>query len=415
MAKSEERSSHTEFRMTAQTMYGLEKVLAEELLRLGAKDVETHNRAVLFTGDLGFLYKANLCLRTAIRVLVPLRTFTVRNEQDVYAGVKDIEWEEHMAVSDTFAVACTLNSDRFNHSQFLALRAKDAVVDRFRDRTGKRPTVDPEHALLRIRLFITGDQCTVLLDSSGDALHKRGYRDLTNLAPLNEVLAAGMILLTGWDRMSNFVDPMCGSGTLLIEAALIAANIPPGAYRKGFGFQRWKNYDAGLWQKIHDGAMERITGNSPVILGGELSKNVVRKALTNIAIADLKDEIEVKNLAFEDLPAPEGRGILIINPPYGERMDEDADINGLYKMIGDTLKKNWAGYDAWVITPNMEAAKHIKLTPRPKIRLFNGPLDCRFMRYELYAGSRRREDLKERPSATKGPDALTPKGGSLDH
>ncbi len=377
--------------MTAQTMYGLEPVLAEELLRLGAKDVEKRNRAVEFTGDLGFLYKANLCLRTALRVVIPIEDFTVRNEQDLYAGIKKIPWEVFMTADDTFAFAAKLNSDLFGHSQYAAQLAKDALADRFREKTGKRPSVDVEDPALRIRLFIFGDQCSVTLDSSGDSLHKRGYREQTNLAPLNEVLAAGMVLLSGWDRMSNFVDPMCGSGTILIEAALIAANIPPGVYRKSYGFQRWNDYDPALWEKVYNGAMERISGNRPVILGGELSKNVARKAETNIAIAELKEEIEVRNTAFEDLEAPAGRGVIIINPPYGERMDEDVDINGVYKMIGDTLKKNWAGYDAWVLTPNLEAAKYIKLTPKPKIRLFNGALDCRFMRYELYEGSRRRD------------------------
>lgn len=383
--------ANREFRMTAQTMYGLETVLAEELLRLGAEDVEKHNRAVAFTGDLGFLYKANLCLRTALRVLVPIGEFPVRSEQDIYAGIKKVPWEVYLGVDDTFAFSAKLNTERLGHSQYVALLAKDALADRFRERTGKRPSVDVDNPALRIRLFITGDRCTVSLDSSGAPLYKRGYRAQTNLAPLNEVLAAGLVLLTGWDRRSNLVDPMCGSGTILIEAALIAANIPPGAYRKGFGFQRWNDFDAELWAKVHTGAMERITGDRPLILGGELSKNVLRKAERNIAIADLKEEIEVRNSAFEDLEAPAGRGLLIINPPYGERMDEDEDINDLYKMLGDTLKKNWAGYEAWVLTSNMEAAKHIKLTPRPKIRLFNGPLDCRFLRYELYAGSRRRE------------------------
>ena len=389
---SERQKPAPDFNMTAQTMYGLEPVLAEELLRLGAKDVEKHNRAVSFRGDLGFMYKANLCLRTALRVLVPIEDFEVRSEQDIYAGIKKIPWEVFMDVDDTFAFSAKLNTELFGHSQYVSLLAKDALADRFREKTGKRPTVDVEDPALRIRLFITGDHCSVSLDSSGDSLHKRGYREQTNLAPLNEVLAAGMVLLSGWDRMSNFVDPMCGSGTLLIEAALLAANIPPGAYRKGFGFQRWSDFDAELWAKVHAGAMERITGNKPVIWGGEVSKNVARKAETNIAIADLKEEITVKNVAFEDLPAPEGRGVLIINPPYGERMDEDEDINALYKMIGDTLKKYWTGYEAWVLTPNLEAAKFIKLTPRPKIRLFNGALDCRFLRYELYAGSRRREE-----------------------
>jgi putative N6-adenine-specific DNA methylase len=382
------------FRMTAQTMFGLEQVLAEELKAIGAQEIEVMNRAVRFKGDLATMYRANLCLRTALRILLPIETFGVRNEDDLYRGIKRIHWEEFLGPDDTLAVHCTLHSDLFNHSQYLAQLTKDAIVDRFREKHGRRPSVDLENPTLSIHLHVRGDECLVSLDSSGGSLHKRGYREQTNLAPINEVLAAGLVLLSGWDRRSNLVDPMCGSGTILIEAAMIAGNIPPGIHRPGFGFQRWGDYNEELWQRTCDEALERIDMHKPLILGGELSPNVIRKTAGNILHAHLKERIQLKNSAFADLPAPEGGGTLIINPPYGERMVKD-DVEALYKMIGDTLKKNWSGYQAWVITSNMEAAKHIHLTAKPRIKLFNGSLECRFMRFELYAGTRRK-DLENR-------------------
>jgi putative N6-adenine-specific DNA methylase len=306
-----------------------------------------------------------------------------------------MEWEKHMEVTDTLAINCSLNSTLFGHSQYLEQKTKDAIVDRFRERTGKRPSVDTDLPTLRINLFINQEKCIVSLDSSGESLHKRGYRDKTNLAPINEVLAAGMILLTGWDGKSNFIDPMCGSGTILIEAALIAGNIPPGSYKAMFGFEKWKNFNADVWEEVYEEAMNQITDSQTLIVGGEISKHVARKAVININEANMKNKIRIENCAFQDLPAPEGQGILVINPPYGERMDKDEDINALYKSIGDTLKKNWAGYQAWLITSNMEAAKHIRLDPKPKIKLFNGSLECRFMRYELYSGTRRKDKQGE--------------------
>ncbi|MCU0390430.1 MAG: THUMP domain-containing protein [Thermoflexibacter sp.] len=383
--------SNTPFKMIAQTMFGLEEILVNELTALGAKEIEKLNRAVAFEGDLEMMYKANLCLRTALRVLVPIHSFTVKNEYDLYQRIKEMEWENYMNVSDTLAINCSLNSTLFGHSQYLEQKTKDAIVDRFRERLGKRPSVDTEFPTLRINLFVNQENCIVSLDSSGESLHKRGYRDQTNLAPINEVLAAGMILLTGWDGKSNFIDPMCGSGTILIEAALIARNIPAGSYKSMFGFEKWKNFDADLWENVYDQAMNQITDNQPIILGGEISKHVARKAIINVNEANMKNAIRIENCAFQDLPAPEGNGILVLNPPYGERMDKDEDINALYKSIGDTLKKKWAGYNAWLITSNMEAAKHIRLDPKPKIKLFNGSLECRFMRYELYSGSRRKD------------------------
>jgi putative N6-adenine-specific DNA methylase len=384
-----------DFKMIAQTMFGLENILSEELARLGARDIEKHNRAVGFTGDLGFMYKANLCLRTALRVLVPIHTFNARHEDHYYKKIKAMEWEKYMDVDGTLAINCSLNSDFFGHSKYMEQKTKDAIVDRFRELYGRRPSVDTTFPSLRINIFINQDNITVSLDSSGESLHKRGYRDKTNLAPINEVLAAGLVLLSGWDKRSNFVDPMCGSGTILIEAALIAANIPPGSYKEQFGFELWKNFDKELWDIIYDSAMNKVIEDTPLILGGEISPNVSRKAVININEANLKHTISVKTSSFEDLEAPEGRGILIINPPYGERMDKDEDINALYKSIGDTLKKKWKGYEAWIITSNPEAAKHIHLTPKPKIKLFNGSLECRFMRYELYDGTHRKDKMVE--------------------
>lgn len=391
------------FRMLAQTLFGLEEILRLELLKLGARDIQRHNRAVSFSGDLGFLYKANLCLRTAIRVLVPLETFGMRSAEELYRGMGRIPWEEFMTPQDTLAVRCTLNTPYLDHSQFAAQKAKDAIVDRFRERFKERPSVDLEDPTLRIHLHIIEDQCHVSLDSSGTSLHERGYRQDTDLAPINEVLAAGMVQLTGWQKVHPLVDPMCGSGTIAIEAGLLACNIPPGLFRKGFGFQKWNDYDADLYGTIHDSLLGRISEERPVIVAGERSRRVAEMARANVLSAQLEDTIEVRNASFEELEPPAGKGILIINPPYGERMDhrgleanaQEEEINDFYKMIGDTLKKRWAGWQAWVITSNLEAAKHIKLTPKPRIQLFNGPLDCRFMKYELYEGSRR---LTPRPT-----------------
>jgi putative N6-adenine-specific DNA methylase len=379
--------------MTAQTMFGLEDILTTELEALGAEDIEKHNRAVAFTGDLGLMYRANLCLRTALHILVPIHSFIARTEPELYDEIKKMAWEDYLDVDGTLAINCSLNSNNFNHSLFLEQKTKDAIVDRFREKFGKRPSVDLAQPTLRIHLYISQDDCVVSLDSSGESLHKRGYRDKTNLAPINEVLAAGMILLTDWDKVSNFIDPMCGSGTILIEAALIARNIPPGCFKDMFGFERWKNFDKELWENIYDEEMDKVNDSQTVILGGEISKNVARKAIANVTEANLSKYIRIETCAFEDLEVPEGGGILILNPPYGERMDKDEDINALYKSIGDTLKKKWAGYTAWIITSNLAAAKHIRLDPKPKIKLFNGALECRFMRYELYSGTRRKDKL----------------------
>ena len=278
------------YRMTAQTMFGLEDLLVAELEAIGAQDIEKHNRAVGFRGDEACMYRANLELRTALRILVPIHVFGLRNEDDLYRGIHEMRWEQFLDVDDTLSVHCTLHSDRFNHSQFLALKAKDAIVDRFRERHGRRPSVDLEDPTLRIHLHVHGDECLVSLDSSGGSLHKRGYRDRTNLAPINEVLAAGLVLLTGWDRRSTLVDPMCGSGTILIEAAMIAGKIPPGIHRTRFGFERWKGFDPDVWQAVRAEAIARVDqGNKPLILGGERGLvPALRGVLGGAALADVR-------------------------------------------------------------------------------------------------------------------------------
>ena len=383
--------------MIAKTIFGLEEVLSQELQRLGAKDVEVHNRAVSFTGDKGFMYKANICLRTALRVLVPIKTFAIKDEKSLYAALQGINWEEYMDVTDTLAIDTVLNSDLFTHSQYISQKAKDAIVDQFRAKYGERPSVDLDKPTIRIHLHIFKDSCTVALDSSGESLHKRGYRDKTNLAPLNEVLAAGMILLSGWDKRSTFIDPMCGSGTILIEAALIANNIPPGYYRDAYSFEGWKKYlpfEEDLYNTIFDAAIDKITNHQQSILGGELSPNVAKKAKENVKLAKVDDIVSVKVSDIKDFEVPPGRGVVIINPPYGERMVKD-NIEELYKTIGDTFKKSFSGYDCWVLSSNLDAFKHVGLRPSRKIVLYNGQLECRFMKYEMYQGTKRVHKLEE--------------------
>lgn len=384
-------SEENEFKMIAKTIFGLEDVLIEELHKLGAKDIEEHNRAVSFVGDKGFMYKANICLRTALRILVPIHTFTIEDEKSLYDRIQSINWEDYMDVTDTLAIDTVLNSELFTHSQYISQKAKDAIVDQFRTKHNERPSVDLDNPTLRIHLHIFQNTCTVALDSSGDSLHKRGYRDKTNLAPINEVLAAGMILLTGWDKRTNFIDPMCGSGTLLIEAALIANNIPPGYYREHFGFENWKKilpFEEELFDTIFDAAVSKITDHQQKIIGCDISKNVAKKAKENIKLAKVDDIVSIQSCAMQDFEVPPGRGIVVMNPPYGERMVKD-NIDELYKSIGDTFKQKFSGYDCWIISSNIEALKKIGLRPSRKITLYNGQLECKFMKYEMYQGTKK--------------------------
>lgn len=385
-----------DFRMVATTFFGLESVLAAELLKLGARDIQTLNRAVSFTGDEGFLYKANLCLRTALRVLRPIHTFIVRNEEHLYDEIKKMRWEEYISPKDTFGIDAVLNSSLFTHSLYVAQRVKDAIVDRFQARMGKRPSVDLADPTIRINVHIGKDNVTVSLDSTGESLHKRGYRKERNIAPLNEVLAAGLVAITGWDPHFALIDPMCGSGTIAIEAALQAANIPPGYFRlegvekqiKGFAFMNWRSFDADLWETILKGVTGRIKNGDFPIYASDLSPNVVKKAKENLKTAMVEDMVKIQTANFIDLAKPASKGIVIVNPPYGERMNKD-ELTILYKSLGDTFKKNWAGYDCWIISSNMEALASIGLHPTRKVKLYNGKLECSFRKFTIYEGSKR--------------------------
>jgi len=379
------------YAMIAKTSYGLENILANELKLLGATDIETLNRAVAFKGDKGFMYKANYCCRTSLRILKPIAHFSVKTNEDLYNEVMLINWEDYLRKDGLFVIDSVIKDSIFTHSQFVAQKAKDAIADQFRNKFGIRPSVDLEKPDLRINIHIYKENCTVSLDSSGESLHKRGYRQATNIAPISEVLAAGMILISDWDKQSNFIDPMCGSGTLLIEAAMIANNIPAGYYRKAFGFEKWKDFDAKLWETIRNAALNKMVEYEGEIVGSDISEQTIKIAKENIHFAKLHKDIAVEVCDFIKKQPPETPGIMIMNPPYGERMEQDNMIE-FYKSIGDTLKTKYDGWDAWIISSDTEALKYIGLRPTQKITLFNGPLECKFMKFEIYSGSRKSKE-----------------------
>jgi putative N6-adenine-specific DNA methylase len=374
--------------MVAKTITGLEEVLANELKALGAKDIELLKRAVSFKGDKALMYKANQWSRTALRILKPLKSFTLVNEEDLYTELKQIQWEDYLDIQKTLAMDAVVNDSLFTHSHFVALRAKDAVVDYFRDKFGRRPSVNTENPDLRINIHLQNNICDISLDSSGTSLHKRGYRQIVGEAPMSEVLAAGLILLSGWDKQSNFIDPMCGSGTLLIEAALIANNIPPSTYREDFGFMKWKDFDAELWENLKNEAFDLQTEFDYKIIGSDISERNLSAAIRNVRSAHLHKDIELSVGSFENIIPPEGKGMLITNPPYGERM-QVRDIIQLYRQIGDTLKQKFAGWQTWVISGDLLAIKHIGLKPTKRITVFNGQLECKFNKFEIYEGSKK--------------------------
>ena len=370
--------------MVAKTLYGLEDVLANELTALGAKEVKTGRRMVSFSGDKAMLYKANFHCRTAMRILKPIAVFQAENADDVYHGVKNIEWDLFLAAEQTFAVDAVVNSDRFNHSKFVAYRTKDAIADYFYDKQQKRPSVRMNNPDFYIHVHISHNDCTVSLDSSGESLHKRGYRVSQVDAPLNEVLAAGMILQTGWHGESNFIDPMCGSGTLLIEAAMIAMNIGPGVFRAEYAFERWPDFDSDLFDEISsDDSAERPFNFK--CYGSDISPKAIEKAMKNVCNTSLEKYIELKVMPFQQYEQPPKPGILVMNPPYGERISTK-DITDLYAMIGERLKHVFAGFNAWIISYKEECFDQIGLRPKRRMRLMNGELECEYRCYELFEG-----------------------------
>lgn len=376
------------FKMIAKTFFGFEEILAQELKNLGAANVETGVRMVSFYGDKGFMYKANIALRTALKILKPIKEFRAFNEQSLYKGVQSIDWSDFISENQTFVIDTTVNSEVFNHSQFVALKAKDAIVDQFRDKFGKRPSIDKDFPDLRINIHIQKEICSVSLDTSGSSLHHRGYRTATNIAPINEVLAAGMLLLAGWDGQSDFLDPMCGSGTILAEAAIIACNIPANINRKEFAFEKWNDWDNDLFDKITDSLLNKTRDFHHTLKGYDKAPSAVAKAKDNIKNANLDEYVTVQQQNFFDTKKEtDTKLFMLFNPPYGERLD--IDLERFYQEIGDTFKQNYPNTEAWFITANLEALKFVGLRPSRKIKLFNGKLEARLVKYEIYEGSKK--------------------------
>lgn len=382
------------FKMVAKTLFGFEEILAKELRNLGAGNVKEGTRNVSFEGDTGFMYKANLCLRTAIKIIKPIHSFTVRNENELYKKIYAMDWAEYLSTDTTFAIDTTANSDNFTHSLYVSQKVKDAIVDKFRDMDGTRPSVDVKFPDLRINIHIHNEHCNVSLDSSGRSLHHRGYRTATNIAPINEVLAAGLLLLSGWDGQSDYMDPMCGSGTFLTEAAMIACNIPANINRKEFAFEKWEDFDQDLFEKIMDSSLKRTREFHHKIIGYDKAPSAIRKALDNVENANLSEYISIERKNFFDTDKPvEGSLHMVFNPPYGERLN--LDMEDFYGSIGDTLKQGYPGTNAWLITSNLEALKFVGLRPSRKIKVFNSHLESRLVKYEMYEGSKKGKYMKQ--------------------
>lgn len=375
----------------AKTLYGLEPVLEKELIKLGAKEVVRANRAVVFAGDKELLYRVNYCSRTALSVLMSIAEFRIRSKDDLYRKASAIEWSEYFDPADTFSVVPVVNSNLFGHTGYPGLVVKDAIADYFRNKTGKRPSVKTTDPLILINLHISNEEVTISLDSSVIPLFKRGYRSEQGLAPLNEVLAAGILMLSGWDGRTTLMDPMCGSGTILIEAGLIAGSIPPGKFRQSFGFGKWKDFDSELFEKVRYDADSRVLPSGIRISGSDISLQAVNLARANIEKAGLSESISVEVIDFKEIKPDVPPEFLIMNPPYGLRIKSE-EIDKLYNMIGSTLKHNFPGCKAWVITSEREFLKNIGLKPKVKHTLFNGALECVLAGYEMYEGSRKKND-----------------------
>lgn len=385
------------FQMVAKTLYGLESILASELIALGADNLQIGRRMVSFEGDNALMYKANFHCRTALRILKTITTFTAKSSDEVYEKIKEIPWENYLSGKKTFAVDAVVHSEVFTHSKFVAYRTKDAIVDYFTEKEEDRPSVRINNPDLQLHIHISHRECTIAFDSSGESLHKRGYRIEETEAPLNEVLAAGMIIKTGWNGDSNFVDPMCGSGTLLIEAVLIARNIPPGIFRSKYAFEKWDDFDEELFKEISsDDSGEKEFDFKAY--GSDISGSAIGIANRNVKNAGLSKYIELEVKSFQQYTEAPQPGILITNPPYGERLNP-RDLMALYGMIGERIKHVFTGYSAWILSSNKEGFDNIGLKPSEKEKLINGSLDCEFRKYEIFSG--KRKDFKNDDNGRK--------------
>ena len=373
-----------EFELIAKTFQGLEEVLAKELVELGANNVQIGRRMVSFTGNKEMMYRANFCLRTAVRILKPIVHFKASTADEVYEKVKAMNWDEYMDWGTTFSVDSVVYSDVFRHSKFVAYRVKDAIADYFNEKCGKRPSVRLNNPDLIFHIHIAQEECTLAFDSSGESLHRRGYRVETGAAPINEVLAAGMILLTGWRGESDFIDPLCGSGTIPIEAALIARNIAPGIFRKEFAFEKWRDFDSELFSNIYeDDSREKEFHHK--IYGYDVDGRMVGCARRNVKSAMMTDYIEIECRDIKDFQPHENRAVMVVNPPYGERLVSE-NLLATYKTLGERLKHAFQGNEAWVICSNYDCFDQIGLKASARIPLYNGDLDCEFRKFELFQG-----------------------------
>jgi putative N6-adenine-specific DNA methylase len=376
------------FKIIVKTFFGLEETLRKEIENLGAKKIKVLNRAVEFEGNLELLYLANLKLRTALSVITPIFEFKAKSDQELYDNILEYNWGRIFNLHQTFAVFSVINTDFFNHSQYVSLKAKDAIADHFRKKYNERPDVDRKFADIKIVLHINQDQVTVLIDTSGKSLFQRGYKTEMTEAPINEVLAAGIILQSGWDKKTPFVDPMCGSGTFLIEAAMIASNTAPNLYRQRFGFQNLRNYDELLWNSIVDNSVKEINDDIPEIFGNDIDDNVIEIAQGNINNTRFAKKIKLNCAHFTNFEHEQTEGILITNPPYDERL-KSADIIELYQDLGDTFKEKYLGFDCWVFSGNLPALKRLGLATSRRIKLFNGAIEGRLNLYKMYEGSKK--------------------------
>ena len=389
MSRKTNKNMGQNFKMIAKTFYGFEDILSEELLALGAQKINKGNRNVSFYGDKGFLYKSNLSLRTALKILKPVCEFRFKDINEYYDNIYSFKWEDYIGPTSSFLInSVVFHSNVFNNSKFTSLKAKDAIVDRFRDKFKKRPSINSFNPELRIEIHVNRNTCTVSLDSSGESLHKRGYKKYNSAAPLNEVLAAGIVLMSKWDKKSDLLDPMCGTGTFLIEAAMIAKNIAPNLNRLSFAFEKWKDWDSKLFEIIEESVRSKEIDFDYKLYGFDISNSMVKKAQKNIEVAEIDIDIEiVKKDFFNSKKTDEDKLHILINPPYDKRIS--TDVNVLYKKIGDTLKNNYLYSDVWIITANLEAIKSIGLRSNNKIKLYNSNLESRLLNYAIYPGTKK--------------------------
>ena len=380
------------FKMIAKTFYGFEEILSEELLKLGAQKIIKGNRNVSFYGDKGFMYKSNISLRTALKIIKPIKEFKFKDIDEYYKKIHEIKWEDYLDFNSSFLInSVVFNSKIFNNSKFTSLKAKDAIVDRFRNKFKNRPSINSFNPELKIEIHVNRNFCTISLDSSGESLHKRGYKKYNSAAPLNEVLAAGIILMSAWDKKSDLLDPMCGTGTFLIEAAMIARNIAPNLNRLAFAFEKWKDWDNELFETIEESVKSKEIEFEHKLYGFDISGAMIKKAEKNIEISGLGVDIEIVKKDFlTSIKTDNDKLHVLINPPYDKRIS--ADVNQLYKKIGDTLKNNYLYSDVWIITANLEAIKSIGLKSSKKIKLFNANLESRLLNYKIYPGSKKHKD-----------------------